>query len=99
MLLVQERIDYLLGWLDEADYCHLGKWGGSESIDVQQDLEDALNDIASLQSERDALVLMLKWLYADFHLVPSSYSPKSPLDDAWQAIPEATRKEIEDGTE
>ena len=97
MKLTQERIDYLLGWLEEADYCHLGKWGGDEAIDVQQDLDDALADIATLQQERDALVRYAKEFMRcsyEMHDVVSLEETITAYNNLHNAI-EPTRKEIE----
>jgi len=67
MKLSKERIAWLREKLSRADYCQLGEWGVKmEGVDVQQDLEDALDDIAELEAElktvkteRDALRTVL----------------------------------------
>lgn len=50
MKLNKERIAWLREQLENADYCELGMWAGEGRWDVQQDLEDALDDIAQLEA-------------------------------------------------
>lgn len=50
MKLSEERKLWLREQLSQADYCHLGGWAPAQAWDVQQDLIDALDDIASLEA-------------------------------------------------
>ena len=51
MKLTKERIAWLRPIVDAAEYCHIGTWGGDAEWDVQQDLADALDDIAQLEAK------------------------------------------------
>lgn len=65
MKLNKERIAWLRKVLETADYCHIGKWGGEETWDVQGDLEDALDDIAHLEAELAGMKLMEAEAFAE----------------------------------
>jgi len=54
MKLTEERRKFLRNVLPSAEYCHLGQWGGGQ-WEVQQDLEDALDDLAQLEAEVERL--------------------------------------------
>jgi len=76
MKLSEERIAWLQKVLGTADYCHIGTWGGEETWDVQQDLEDALDDIAQLEAYCDKLAdgLPEGMLPKDIELLRSSHT-------------------------
>lgn len=56
-MITKQRIEWLLPYLNNADYCHLGTWGSDGTInndndfvwDVQTDLSDAINLIDTLR--------------------------------------------------